>query len=181
MPDFIAQTYKSHPAGKWSNVYRFGAATLAEAQADMVDVLEDLEIPLLHSTVTLDAIRISSAAPGDDIFAIIPLGVAGTSSDGGDLLPFWNCARVDMSVIGGGRPSRKWWKGFLTESLVTAMQITSGAVGVLNTAFNAAIFTANDLGHAFHDPDGQDWDVAVTQATVAMRQMHRKRRRSPAP
>lgn len=178
MPDFIAQTYKTHPNGKWSNVYRFGAATLAEAVTDMVPILEGLELPILHPDVTLSAVRIATVTPHDDVFEIVPLGLAGTSADSGDLLPFFNCARVDISVIGGGRPSRKYWKGVLTESITAGMNLASGVQGLITSQFNAAIAAANDAGHAFSDPQGQDWDTAVCLQAIQMRQMHRKRKRS---
>jgi hypothetical protein len=179
VPEFYAQTYKTHPFGKWTNVYQFGAATLDEAVSDMLPILETLELPMLHQAVTLKAVRFSTVTPGDSVFAIIPLNAGGTSSDSGDLLPFFNCARVDISIIGGGRPSRKYWKGLLTESLVTAMQVNGGTATALEGAFNSAIADANDAGHAFHDNDGQDWDVATVQSLVQMRQMHRRRRKTP--
>src|SRR3954471_780337 len=121
MPDFLAQTYKTHLKGKWTNVYRFAALTLTEANGTMVDILVALEKPLLHPDVTLASIRISTAIPFDDAFTITPIGENGTSSDSADLLPFFNCVRVDIGVIGGGRPSRKYWKGLLTETLVAGM------------------------------------------------------------
>jgi hypothetical protein len=177
MPRFLAQTYKTHPKGKWSNVYGFVAATLAAATADMVDILTNLEKPLLHPSVVLASIRISSAIPFDDSFTITPIGENGTSADAADLLPFFNCVRVDIGVIGGGRPSRKYWKGLLTETLVTGMQVTPGALAAIETGFNGAIAAAEAAVMAFSDNDGQDWDTAVAVADVQMRQMHRKRRK----
>lgn len=182
MPDFYIQTHKSHARGKWSNVYTTTAANLAELVVDMTAVMTELELPILHPAVTLESIRFSSVTPGDDIYQIVPVGENGTSTDTGDMLPLFNCVRVDFVVIGGGRPSRKYWKGFLTETLVNDMLITSGALGVIETRFNAAIADANDLGHAFRDNDDQAWDSATAFAPVQMRQMHRKRRKAaPTP
>jgi len=177
MPDFFIQTHKTHAKGKWSNVYTSTAPDLAEIVADMVTVMTTLELPLLHPDVTLESIRFSTVTPFDGIYQIVPIGEAGTSSDTGDLLPFFNCVRIDFVVIGGGRPSRKYWKGLLTETLVTAQNVNSGTLGLIETTFNAAIASANDLGHAFRDNDGQVWDSATALAPVQMRQMHRKRKK----
>jgi hypothetical protein len=181
MPDFYAQTYKTHVAGKWSNVYRFSADNLAVAVSEVLPILEPFERSLLHPQVSLKAIRFSTVTAHDDVFEIIPLNEAGTSSDAGDLIPFFNCVRVDISVIGGGRPSRKYYKGLLTETLITGMNINSGTVDFVSDAVNDFIAAMNDAGHAVKDNDGQAWDVASAFTAIQMRQMHRKRRRRVTP
>lgn len=182
MPIFRAQVFFTHALGKWTNVYHVNAADFATALAhftdtSVVDKLRSME----HINVTLQQIRVSDEIPGTDVFATVPIGLAGTSSDSGSLLPLFNRARVDVAVIGGGRPSRKYIAGWITESLQTDGNLETTAVTYMNTAMGGLITALVTLGSDLCDPDGQEWLTASTIRAVAMHQMHRKRRKTPTP
>jgi hypothetical protein len=181
MATFLAQVFKVYGAIRWSNVYRFEAANLAEATTDVVPLLATAEHALLHPDMSVESIRISSATTGDDVFSVTPINEPGGSAAADDPLPLFCTVRVDINVIGGGRPSRKYYRGNLTESVITGSTINDTTLTLFETTVNNLISDMNDAGHALEDPQQQDWDVASALRPIQMRQLHRKRRRTPAP
>lgn len=165
----------------WSNVYLLDAADLLAA-VDMANSLVTNETNLHYDNVIYDRAVVSSLTPHDDVFETIPLATTGNLDlSGEDYLPLFNSIRVDFHVVGGGRPSRKYFRcpvrevdqvdGLLTSDALTAFQ--SRALG-----FVAALATDSV---AWVDPDGQAIDSASVFEEVQMRQLHRKRRRTPTP
>jgi len=165
----------------WSNVYLLDAADLLAAQ-DMAFDLLTAETQMHYDVVTYDRMLVSSLAPDDDVFEVTPLSTTGQlDGSGTDFLPLYCTLRVDFHAIGGGRPSRKYYRVPIPETLQKDGDLTDSAfTGFQSTldTFMAALATASV---AWVDPDGQTIDSAAVQKAVQMRQLHRKRRRAPAP
>jgi hypothetical protein len=159
----------------WTNVYHVDAADLTTAATIALSTMVPALLPLLDSSALLLKILTTEVGvPGS--FIDTPVGVAGTSTASGDLLPLFNTARVLFSV-GSGRLDSKFLRGFITESIQTNGIITSGALGVINAAF-AGLIAAMALAETpFIDTEGNNWLSNTAQAAVQMRQLHRRRAR----
>lgn len=163
----------------YSNVYLVSAADLLAAQ-DMAMSLVTAETQFHYDNVTYDRVLVSSIAEDDDVFEVTPLATTGQlDATGGEFLPLFNVIRVDFHVIGGGRPSRKYYRTPVPEANQIDGLLQDAALAAWQTrmdTFLSDIFTA---GVAWVDPDGQSIDAAAVQKPVQMRQLHRKRRRTP--
>ncbi len=170
--------YQQGTGQKWSNVYHVDAADLFTAAAAAASTLAPGLQPILHPAVSIVKVLTSDpSTPGSFIEAALSL--AGTSSDSGDLLPFFNSARVLFPILSGGRPDYKFIKGFLTEGLQTNGVITTGALGALVSQFGTIIADMSTDGANLVSDTLELWSTVTAQANVQMRQMHRRRRRLP--
>lgn len=165
----------------WSNVYLLDAADLLAAQ-DMAFDLLTAETQMHYDVVIYDRMIVSTIAPDDDTFEVTPLSTTGQlDGSGTDFLPLYCTLRVDFHTVGGGRPSRKYYRTPIAESLQKDGNLTDSAFTGFQTTldtFMAALATASV---AWVDPDGQTIDSAAVQQAVQMRQLHRKRKRTTTP
>ncbi len=163
---------------KWSNVYHVDSADLFTAAAAAAGTLAPGLAPILDSSCLIVKVLTSDpTSPGTFIEAA--LAIAGTSSGSGDLLPLFNSARVLFPILSGGRPDYKFIKGFITESLQTNGIITTGALSALASQFGTVITDMSTAGANLVSDTLEGWSVVTPQAAVQMRQMHRRRRRTP--
>jgi len=177
---FIIQIFKqlSGSDREWSNRWLVEAGDLGAVE-DVVPNFAAMEKQLHLDNVTLTRARVSDTTPGTDVFSIVPIGLIGTRATGadGDWLPIYNTVRVDISVAGGGRPSRKFYRGPILESDQQAGFLDSAIISLFDTQVNGLISFLSGSGVELVDPDGQPLTTAVTQARVQERQLHRKRKK----
>ena len=164
---------------KWSNVYHVVADSITDAHdAWLATGVPDL-LPPLDTSCTLASVLTSD--PSSTAFITSPVNEPGTSSASGDLLPLFNAAKVIIPVGLFGRPDLKYLKGFITESVQTGGTINSGTQTFIVDTFNQLITDMVAAGQPLCDAVGTEYTVSSVQPAVQMRQMHRKRKRTPAP
>lgn len=170
--------YQRGTGEKWSNVYHVDSADLFVAAGAASSILAPGLAPLLDTSAAIVKVLTSNPALSGS-FIEAALDIIGTSTGSGDLLPLFNSARVLFPILSGGRPDYKFMKGFITESLQTNGIITPGALGVLASTFSSLITEMSVAGSILVSDTLEGWSVVTPQAAVQMRQMHRRRRRTP--
>jgi len=180
MPVFRVQAhYAFGAAGKWSNVWHVSAASLFVAENIFRTIgVPDL-LPLLHNRCQLVSLLVSDLAGSE--FITSPINATGTSDITDELLPLYNSAKVLFSDGSFGRPDYKYFKGLLTELMQADGTITSGVAADLDALVETLITDMNDNDAPLVSADNDQYASASVQPAVQMRQMHRKRKRTPAP
>jgi hypothetical protein len=184
MAFFRVQVFKSIAGNprEWSNTYRVQATDLATVAAVLSDICNQ-ESHLYLDNVNVTRARASDEDPETDEFVIHTANIIGDrgTAESGDWLPLFNCFRVDLDVAGGGRPSRKFYRGPLLES-DQAEGIVNGGVATNIETQVAEIITLFTTGSApWVDPQGQVITTPHCLPNVQMRQLHRKRRKAVTP
>lgn len=164
---------------EWSNTYLYEADDLATAQA-AGQAIGGVEVGFHLDNVTISRVLTSDTDPDTDVFAVDVLNLIGTrgTGSGGQWLPLFNVFRIDINVVGGGRPSRKYYRGPVLESDNVGGFVDPTVRGAIEASFAALITAANAEGGELVDPDGQAYVNGVTFSKVGMRQLHRKRRKT---
>lgn len=166
--------------GKWTNVYHTSAADILTAANAWATVAEPYLVTMLDENAVIA--KYLTSDPGSDDFIIDPRNTPGESTGGSNLLPLFNSVKVYLDPAGFGRPDYKFVKGFLSTDLISAGVILSGAVGVVQDAFDGMIADMATAGAPLCADDGALYSVASVQTRVQMRQEHRKRKKTiPAP
>lgn len=179
MAQFLIQLkYQRGTSEKWSNVWRVESASLSVAAAAAVDTLAPAMAHLLDSSCKIvEALTRTPGTPG--AFITAALSIVGSSTGSGSILPLFNTAKVLFPILSGGRPDYKYLKGFLTESITEDEQISSTTLSGITTVLTGMISDMATAGATLVDNGGSNYSEVTPQAAVQMRQMHRKRRRSP--
>lgn len=180
-PSFVVQIFKhAFNSRPWSNVYLIEAADLLDAQGQ-ADILVAAETQLHNPVVTYDRVRVSSTVALDSVFEVTPLATIGQKPVGStNYLPLFNAIRVDFHVIGGGRPSRKYYRAPVTEDDNVDGKLTTAALAAWQSLLDTFITSTVGAGVNWVDPQSQVIDAAAVYPDIAMRQLHRKRKRSVA-
>ena len=159
----------------WSNRYIVNADSLAVARTAAETIVNDVEIPIHNSNVTFTRFRVSTMAEGDETYVIVPINQNGAVVSNSTLLPLFNTLRWDISAA-TGRPSRKFYRGVLTEADINGDAVTwtapVGAVAAL-----AALFGTGEATGTVVDPQGTTLTGVTQYPFVQMRQLRRSRRR----
>lgn len=180
MPVFRVQIHYTFGAsGKWSNVWHVSADNLIAAEFGVRTVIVPDLLPLLHNNCQLASILVSDESSSD--FITTPINTNGTSAAADELLPLFNSVKALFSDGSLGRPDYKFFKGLLTESMQADGIIPSGVTSDLDDLLEALITDADDGSIPLVSADNDQYASASVQPAVQMRQMHRKRRRTPAP
>ena len=176
---FKVQVFKHVPGKRpWSNVYLLDAADLLDA-VDQANSLIAPETNLHHDVVIYDRALVSSLTPLDGVFEVIPLATNGQIGlSGADWLPIYNTMRADFHVVGGGRPSRKYYRSPISEADQEDGVFTSDAYDTWQTRLQGFLTSVIGAGVNLVDPQGQTLDSVALIPEIQMRQEHRKRRRS---
>jgi len=159
----------------WTNVYWVPTASVGDAMT-IAQQLVTAERAILHPLVTVTKARIDDAVPDSDVGGTVVFNVQGTRDmGGGQLLPLFVVARCDFSVIGGGRPSRKYFRGMLGEVDADFMTINNSAKSEIQNYGNAVVVAG------VCDPDEQLFSFAAAYPAPAMRQLRRgsKKKKDP--
>jgi hypothetical protein len=181
MPTHEVQVFKHLGQTKWTNVYHLVAASDTDAIAAANAIIAG-EKAFHRDVVTFDYCRVSSSDPDDDSFSIITINDTGdVATSGAQYLPLFNCTRVDITVATGGRPSRKYYRIPVMEGDQQDGVFVAGYQTAINAAVQNIMDDVSAAGPTIVDPDDQPWDVPSCVGAVQMRQLHRRRRRTPAP
>jgi len=174
-PSHKIEIFKSYLGENWGNVYIVSAGSM-EAAVSALAVIYDHEEALHSVSVNFDYARVSTWAAGDSSYTTVPLNSPGEFEQTGNLMPLFVTARVDIQVIGGGRPSRKFYRGVLDEPAVNFNVLDGTRRAQITTNVQDMIDDLKTLGAPLVDPDGQVLNTASTFNGPQMRQLHRKRR-----
>lgn len=185
MPHYLVQIFKTHnfEPRPWSNVYQIDAASLVVA-TNAADMIATAERGFHKVSVTFLYARISTTTEGDDEYTTLPINLPGVIADPADALPLWNTLRADINVVGGGRPSRKFYRLPLGEAETNGMAILVGQRNQVITALTQLNSDLAALSVFLEDPQAQRWSVDTVLERIQMRQLHRRRRRiisTPSP
>lgn len=158
----------------WTNVYWADFPTPAAAiptAEDLVTAERGIHLP----AVTFTKFRIDDGTPDTEIWETQVLNLQGLASTTGEMMPLFVVARVDFTVAGGGRPSRKYLRGVLTEEVVNGFLLNAGMLTVLGS-YAAAVAAA-----ATHDVDGQGITGGSAHPQPGMRQLRRGSKKKTTP
>jgi len=177
MPKYRLTVEKFMPLASeyWTNVYWCNAADLLAAM-DIGNLLVAAERPITSPAVTITKVRVDDGLPNTTEGGTVMHNVQGTRDmGGGQLVPLFVVGRVDFSVIGGGRPSRKFMRGSMGEVDGDFMTLSNSYKSELQNYGNAVV-TAGVC-----DVDGQLFSFAAVHPTPAMRQLRRGSKKKLAP
>lgn len=179
---FLVQIFKSHPLEPraWSNDYVVDAGTLETGVAALA-IIYAAESTFHNAATTFTHALVSSTVEFDNVFQSVPLNSPGERANPADNLPLWNTVRLDVTATGGGRPGRKFYRLPLGESDVANYIIDSGLAGEIKSAMDGVIADLAALGVPWLVNGERAASETNVFAKVQMRQLHRKRRRTPTP
>lgn len=171
--------YQRGEGDKWTNVYHANGSTLPVVRDAVVSAMLPQLLDLLAPSCRIVKFLVSSLS--DDTFLEQSVEQAGTGALTDSLLPFWNCAKVLIQTASLGRPDIKFMKGLLTEDITESGVIDSTLITDIVSDFNTMIGDMEDASAILCADDGGVWETVSVQPTIQMRQMHRRRRRTPTP
>lgn len=177
MPVFrlVIEKYHQTSAEYWVNRYFINAASMADATLASNGVV-DAEKALYTSDVMITKSHIDDNVPNTINFETTIRNITGTRpSVAGDRMPLFNVARVDFSVAGGGRPSRKYLRSVLYELDASFTSIVAGVVTMLQT------YADSVAASGVCDPQGQDFISGSPWKAPAMRQLRRGSKKKIVP
>jgi hypothetical protein len=173
VPIYKVDIEKFYEGEYWTNRYLVDAVDLATAVL-RGDALFLKEKGFHLNGVGFTKLRVSDSASNTDVYVTIPLNDFGVGGPMDNPMPLFNCLRVDFPT-GVGRPSRKYYRGVLTEASVSFNSLLSTAIAF----YNSALQDITDDGLV--DPQGQPFTGFIVWPRVQMRQLRRgKRRRTTA-
>lgn len=156
----------------WSNRYIVEAPTLGDAQS-VAGSIVGAERGFHMNIVTFTRVRVSTLADTDDSYVIIPINAPGFRLSTGSLLPLFNTLRMDI-IAPSGRPSRKYYRGVLTESDINGDAIDEDFTSEASNI--SALFSDGDSS-GIVGPQGEIFTGISVIPFVQMRQLRRSRRR----
>lgn len=171
MPVFAVDIEKLLGDERWTNRYLLESETLAAANQVGLTIVER-EKDIHYNTVQIVALRTRDTDPSTSVFITTPLQQVGSRGlNNSQVLPLFNCARVDFPA-GQGRPSRKYYRGCLTELDINGGNIDFSSVG---TVFDTMLGFMAVL--PLVDPQGAPLQEGVLMPRVQMRQLRRGSKR----
>jgi hypothetical protein len=177
MPVFRLQIEKFHSNANeyWVNRYFLNAASLADATLASNGIV-DAEKALYMPEITITKSHVDDNAPNTSVFETVIRNLPGTRANvAADRMPLFVVVRVDFTVAGGGRPSRKYLRGILNEGEVSFTTLAAGVVTLVDQ------YAANVAASGACDPQGQDIIAGVTWKAPAMRQLRRGSKKKLTP
>lgn len=169
------EKYHNASAEYWVNRYYVNAADLADATL-MSNGIVDAEKALYPNTVVITKSHVDDDVPLTLNYETTIRNLAGIrTAPTGDFLPLFVVARVDFSVAGGGRPSRKYLRGVLFEADTTFNTLGASILTALNT------YASSVAASGACDPQGQDIIGGSPWNAPAMRQLRRGSKKKLVP
>ena len=173
MPIFQIDVEKRLGTEFWSNVYLVEVSAPAGATPIATQIIS-AEHAIHADVVTFTRYRLSSLTENDDFYQIVTMGFSGSRDISTSLLPLFNTLRVDFTPS-SGRPSRKFYRGVLTEGDIDGDAVNTAAFSVYPGLISLAFADVETPGLV--DPQGTFFSSAVLHPFVQMRQLRRSRRR----
>lgn len=162
----------------WTNRYLCQHANIGNATGLAIQLVAD-EIAIHNSLVTFVNYRVSALDINDDTYTIGPIGESGGRPTPG-LLPLFNTLRFDLQAT-SGRPSRKYYRGVLTESDINGDEVTIQTAFADHAQALLALSVEPETPIGLCDPQGQAFVAVVVHPFVQMRQLRRGTRRRGTP
>lgn len=173
MPLYTVDIEKRLASEFWTNRYIVQADTLNAAVIIGADFVT-AERAMHSVNVEFTRRRTATLVQNDNLYTITALGVSGQRNEPTSLLPLFNTLRFDINAI-AGRPSRKYFRGVLTEGDINGDALSTSFNGFL-AAFVDTFGTPQDLA-GWVDPQGEVFLNIAVHPRVQMRQLRRSRRR----
>lgn len=169
------EKYLASQAEYWTNVYWAEGTTLADA-ATVANAIYPLERMMYLPSVIITKYRVDDGQPNTDVFTTVPLNLPGTSGLTGDAMPLFVVARFDFQA-GSGRPSRKFYRGVLTELWVDAF----GAIS--SSGMSSLTSWAQQIGDVpgYVDVDGDAIIQGSAHPRAGIRQLRRGSKKKSTP
>lgn len=174
MPLFKLDIQKSYANETWTNRYllNYGTLEAANTAAPQVLAAEQLFHP---SFVLFTSYRVSDIVPNTDQFITTVVNQPGEVVEGSSVLPLFNTVRVDLSV-GAGRPSRKYYRGILTEANTENGALSAALITLVSNAWFDIISGVDVV-----DPQLTPIVQGIVFPNIQMRQLRRGSRRRTEP
>lgn len=176
MPQRITVEFYCSTVGEyWTN--RYFTTDAVNAAGDTIDALAAAHISILRANCVLTKVRVDDNIEDTDNYDTVSFNTVGGLTTGGvNTLALFNVARVDFDVAGGGRPSRKYLRGYLTEADANFLGIETANVTQLNTFADAIVAIGTIC-----DPQGALFVDGVVWPFVQMRQLRRGSKKKTTP
>jgi hypothetical protein len=175
MAIYVVDTEKELNGEFWTNRYLIEAASLEDANTTGSQIISR-EIEFHYNPVLFTRYRVRDNNPGTDLFQTVPINQQGAKGlNNSQVLPLFNTLRIDFPA-GVGRPSRKYYRGCLTELDINGANLDFNGVGLtIENALDQFVL------YPLVDPQGSDLQRGVLWPRVQMRQLRRgsKRRTTP--
>lgn len=168
--------YQAGEGAKWSNVYHITASDGATALAAADTVLANGLTSILHPACRIVKVLVTDLVA--HTFFERVLQRAGTNGDTDSLMPFFNAAKVLFGTDAGGRPDYKYFKGLLTDDANASGQLESSVIAHLEDILSTLLTDMEDNSTPLVADDSAAWTSIAVDPTIAMRQLHRRRRRT---
>lgn len=178
MPLYTVDVQKKQGTEYWTNRWVVSSPSLGQASV-LGGEIAGHELSIHTTNVLIDRYRTRPLVPGGDNYIIVPVGYNG-GYEGGTLasqIPLFNVVRVDWAVA-EGRPSRKYFRTGLTESMVDGSVLVEAYRVFVDGRMEDLRIT---LAGALVDVDGQAINDATVFPAVGMRQLRRGSRRRLTP
>lgn len=150
----------------WTNVYHCDVADTAAAIV-VAGQIKDLERPVHAVAVTFVGARVRLAGPGH-VGTIVLYNQAGTKVITGQLLPLFNCARIDFGNL-TKRPARKYLRGGVESSGLPAGFVHQAAFLTALTTYADGILAIASIRDSANRP-------LTSRAVISFIGMHQLRR-----
>jgi hypothetical protein len=160
------EKYWSFASEYWTNVYHVNAADPAAA-VPLMDAIVAAEASIHWNTVNITKGRIDDMQPDTDVFFTKVYNTPGSFNAATEPLPLFVVTRIDFGSTAGNRPSRKYYRGTLTEGEVTHNSLLAG----LQTRMTG--FITSIIGTGYCDEKGNDINSGALWPQPAMRQLRR--------
>jgi len=181
MPVFQIDVEKSFGSAFWTNRYFVTAASIENAHEGAAIIL-DREVQFHREDIVFTKYRTRTVTEGDDVFIITPVSVSGAQAPSGPYLPLFNVARVDISVAGFGRPSRKFYRiGLCAGDVIPGFGFDVSLRNLVASEMAQMITETNANASFLCDADVDLWDTPTVFTPIAMRQLRRGSKRSTEP
>lgn len=176
---------KKHHLGsdhKWSNDYYVTAGSITDAVDIANGPILTFEKIIHLPSIFLDEMLVSTIPTSDGEFVSVGINTLGENGLGmGDELPMWNVVLVKLQAA-TGRPALKYIRAPITEDNTADGLLDAGFVSAYNGYVSALFADMGDLAEGLLcKSTGVPLVSGATSNIVQMRQVHRKRRRAPAP
>jgi len=162
---------------KWTNVYHVDADDLTSVIAAFGDNMLDPLLSNLHPSARIVKVLVSSLT--DDTFVENGYEAFGTSSFTDSRLPVFNCVKAQFNTAGLGRPDVKYYKGWATEENSDSEFFDPTALSAFAVNITDFIGDMSSNTTPLVSENGDLWLSVTCKPAVQMRQMHRKRKKTP--
>ena len=163
----------------WENVWDIDIGTATDVPPALILAIEAFHLNTLLNLYSLARIVRRPKGTTDEFVEIVVAAAGLIDVGAAHALPLWNSVRLILGVA-AGRVGFKFLRGLLTDAMIADEQnhITSGIISAVETRAITLFNAASDAACFFVVGADDKPSVSPTvQATIQMRQQHRKRKK----